>query len=126
MTDKENPESSSVRSSGNLPAYGEFPFPLSDSDTEAAFLTWVRNHSSYLAVGGFLNWAGAVAAYVRGVLGNLLVLMPVLIVLGSVLGWFHSDLLNAPSYSPNMPFSLGSSCCSYTLAEMSERDFPRS
>ena len=90
MTTQTNPNAPSE------PKSGEFPFRLSDSDRESKYLTWVRNHSSYLMVGGPLNALGALAIYVRGVMGNLLVIMPYLILVGLLLGWFHHDLYRNP------------------------------
>ena len=80
----------------NGPQRGEFPFALSDTNEESKYLTWLRNHSNYLAVGGALNSLGAIAIYVRGVFGNLLILMPVLILAGALLGGWHSQLYNNP------------------------------
>ena len=77
---------------------GEFPFPLVTGETEPKYLTWVRNHSSYLSVAGFIGALRAIAAYMRGVAGNLLILMPVLIFLGLVLGWFHFSISSTPLY----------------------------
>ena len=80
----------------NRPQRGEFPFALSHTNEESKYLTWLRNHSNYLAVGGALNSLGAIAIYVRGVFGNLLILMPVLILAGALLGGWHSQLYNNP------------------------------
>ena len=78
------------------PNRGQFPFPLSSTNEESKYLTWLRNHSNYLAVGGLLNSLGAIAIYVRGVFGNLLILMPILIIAGALLGWWHAELYNNP------------------------------
>jgi hypothetical protein len=78
------------------PVKGEFPFPIMDGERESKFLTWVRNHSSYLTVGGFLGALQAGAAYIRGVIGNLIVLMPILLLVGVPLGLLHQVLIDSP------------------------------
>lgn len=93
MSQNTSPEATPA-SSG--PQRGKFPFALSDTNEESKYLTWLRNHSNYLAVGGALNSLGAIAIYVRGVFGNLLILMPVLILAGALLGGWHSQLYNNP------------------------------
>ena len=40
---------------------GEFPFPIIDGPDESRYLTWIRNHSNYMAVRGLLDYARAVA-----------------------------------------------------------------
>ena len=59
-------------------------------------MTWVRNHSSYLTVGGFWGGLQAAAAYMRGVIGNLIVLMPLLLLVGVPLGLGHPYLVDSP------------------------------
>ena len=59
----------------------EFPFEHPDGPTESPYVTWLRNHSNYLAQRGFLDYARIVALLLRGVLVNLLVLVPSLLLL---------------------------------------------
>ena len=73
---------------------GSFPFPICDGERETQAVTWLRNYSSYLAVGGFWNYLGLIGVYLRGTLLNLIVLMPLLIVTAVVLGLLHHPILN--------------------------------
>lgn len=59
---------------------GEFPFPLSRGPEESRYLTWVRNHSNYMAARGFLDYLRAIGVLVRGVLINFLSCMPYMLV----------------------------------------------
>ena len=78
------------------PEAGDFPFPVLAGEEESKYLTWVRNHSSYLNLSGVINVLQALAVYVRGVLGNLLIISPVLILLGTVLGMLHFTMVANP------------------------------
>ncbi len=62
-------------------ARGEFPFPLTPDSRESPYLTWIRNRSNYLGVGGITDYARAVSALVRGVIVNLVVLLPHLLLI---------------------------------------------
>ena len=55
---------------------GEFPYKLSEGPDESRYLTWVRNHSNYMAERGFLDYMRIVAVLVRGILINFLTLLP--------------------------------------------------
>ena len=59
----------------------EFPFEHPEGPIESPYVTWLRNHSNYLAERGFLDYARIVAVLLRGVLVNLLVLVPSLLLL---------------------------------------------
>ena len=43
---------------------GEFPFPLIDGPNESCFLTWLRNHSKYMAARGLFDYFRIVAVLV--------------------------------------------------------------
>ncbi len=58
------------------PKLGQYPYPRQDEKLDSPALEWLRNHSSYLTASGFLNTIGAGAIYLRGVLGNLIIVMP--------------------------------------------------
>ncbi len=73
---------------------GEFPFPLTDGPDESPFLTWLRNHSNYMAVGGFPDYFRMAAVLVRGILINNLVLLPGLLVIALAFSLVYSGLLN--------------------------------
>ena len=61
---------------------GEFPFPLLDEGRESRQLVWIRNHANYMAPDGMLDYVRVVSIIVRGVLVNLLIAMPYLLVMG--------------------------------------------
>lgn len=72
---------------------GEFPYPLLDGPRESRYLTWVRNHSNYMAERGFLDYLRIVAVLVRGVLINFLTLLPYLLLTALILYWVYEPLL---------------------------------
>ncbi len=77
--------------------YGDFPFALSDGPNESRFLTWLRNHSNYMAVGGFLDYLRIAGVLARGIFLNTLMLLPPLLVvavaLGAAYGWMLKHYL---------------------------------
>ena len=103
----ENQNEASKKEIRPQPKKGDFPFPLMDGETESKYLTWVRNHSSFLTVGGFLGGMQAGAAYVRGVIGNLIILMPILLPIGIILGLLHFYLVEWPLLISQVSLSLG-------------------
>lgn len=79
---------------------GDFPFPLTKGPEESRYLTWLRNHSNYMATRGFLDYLRAVGVLVRGVLINFLILMSLLLMVSLVVGYlYRTELLSkdAPS-----------------------------
>ncbi len=73
---------------------GEFPFPLSEGSEEPRCLTWVRNHSNYMAERGFLDWMRIGAVVVRGVLVNFLTVLPALMTAALLLGVIYNPMLD--------------------------------
>ena len=73
---------------------GSFPFPLRDSTSEPAPLQWVRNHASYLTVGGLHDYFVPIAVLARGIAVNFLILVPWLIVVSIILSFAHHWILN--------------------------------
>jgi hypothetical protein len=77
--------------------YGDFPFALTDGTSESRFLTWLRNHSNYMAVGGFLDYLRIAAVLARGIFINTLMLLPPLLVaavaLSTAYPWMLSNYL---------------------------------
>ena len=63
----------------------EFPYEHRDTETESPYLTWLRNHSNYLATRGPIDLIRLVAILVRGILINFLVLVPFLLLLALIL-----------------------------------------
>ena len=43
---------------------GEFPYELSEGPKESRYLTWIRNHSNYMAERGFMDYMRIVAVLV--------------------------------------------------------------
>ena len=78
------------------PVQGEFPYPELEGSEESKYLTWLRNNSSYLKLGGLRGSLQAIAIYARGVFGILLILAPVLMLIGSALGLLHFLMLQNP------------------------------
>jgi hypothetical protein len=72
---------------------GEFPFPLTHGPNESPFLTWLRNHSNYLAVRGWLDYFRMVAVLMRGILINNLVLIPTLLAIALAIALLYGSLL---------------------------------
>ncbi|MEM7379053.1 MAG: hypothetical protein AAF460_16310, partial [Pseudomonadota bacterium] len=68
---------------------GEYPFPLLDGPEESPYLTWVRNHSNYMAVRGLLDYIRAAGVLLRGILVNFLVLLPYLLLSGLAVAMAH-------------------------------------
>jgi hypothetical protein len=81
------------RSQSNVKT-GEFPYPLTDGPDEARYLTWVRNHSNYMAERGFLDYLRLVAVLMRGILVNFLTLLPYLLFVALMLGVVYNTLLD--------------------------------
>lgn len=80
------------------PVPGEFPFRLLGSEKESIYVTRLRDYSSYLTFGGLLTGLDAVACYVRGILGNLLIILPILLIAGCLLGLSHFFILSSPLF----------------------------
>ena len=76
-------------------APGDFPYPITGESEESRYLTWLRNHSNYLAPRGFLDYLRALAVLLRGVLINLLVVLPLLLFAALALSAWHDERLDA-------------------------------
>lgn len=83
-----------LRSAGDTAptALGEFPYPCDDPAGESRQLSWLRANASYMDR-GLVGYLSAIGLLARGIVVNLLVTMPVLILLGlgvaavSISGW---------------------------------------
>src|SRR5262249_45167374 len=73
---------------------GGFPFPLTGGPNESPYLTWLRNHSKYMAVRGLLDYFQMAAVLVRGGLINNLVILPTLLVIALAISFVYSSLLD--------------------------------
>ena len=72
---------------------GEFPYPPTHRSSESPFLTWLRNHSNFLAVRGLLDYFRLGAVLLRGVVINQVVILPYLLGLSLVVGLVYGTLL---------------------------------
>ena len=72
---------------------GDFPFPLTSGPDESPFLSWIRNHSNYMAVRGLLDYFRFAAVLVRGILINSLVLLPTLLMIALAVSFIFGGLL---------------------------------
>ena len=75
---------------------GEFPFPLSDGPQESPYLTWLRNHSNYMAARGFRDYLRSIGVLVRGIVVNFLIFLPYLLIVAIALGYAHHWILGNP------------------------------
>ncbi len=67
----------------------EFPYEHTDGPTESPYLTWIRNHSNYLATNGLIDYVRIAALLFRGIALNLLVLVPGMLLISLVLGLYY-------------------------------------
>ncbi len=73
---------------------------------ETPFLIWLRNNSNYLATGGMLDYVRLIAVLVRGILINLLTLVPGLLLFSLYLYWRHGERLRSWKASVEGPSPL--------------------
>ena len=73
---------------------GEFPYKLIDGPKESRYLTWVRNHSNYMAESGFSDYMRIVAILIRGIFINFLTVLPWLILGAVALGVLYNPMLD--------------------------------
>ena len=86
MATNEKPETTDA--AAGMVRFGDFPFPLTGWK-ESEYLTWLRDHSNYMATRGFLDYLRSVAVLVRGIIVNFLTLLPYLLVAAIVLAYTH-------------------------------------
>lgn len=82
---------------------GEFPFRLTRGAKESPFLTWLRNHSNYMAVRGFLDYLRMAAVLLRGIFINNLVVLPTLLMIALVFSLVYGGLLTDWDDQVNQP-----------------------
>ena len=71
----------------------QFPFPYG---IESNHLAWIRDHASYLTVGGAVSHLAGVGTYLFGTLKNLLVVAPIMLMMALTFGKAHFLLLDHP------------------------------
>ena len=72
---------------------GAFPFPLVDGPRESPFVSWLRNHSNFMAGNGLPDVLRMVAVLVRGIAINALILLPRLLLIALALGIVYGGML---------------------------------
>ena len=75
---------------------GEFPYPLTEGKQESRYLTWLRNHSNYMAARGLFDYLRTVGVLVRGIVVNFLIFLPFLLLMAVALGYAHHWMLDRP------------------------------
>ena len=75
---------------------GDFPFPLAHGTREPRHLTWLRHNSNYLATRGLHDYLRTIGVLVRGILLNLLVILPYLFSVALVLGLMYQPMRENP------------------------------
>ncbi|WP_146600666.1 hypothetical protein [Novipirellula aureliae] len=76
-----------------------FPYPLqkpTSRDGDDLLVDWIRNHSSYLTVGGLAAKLGRVSAFIGGTVNNWFLLISWLLGIAYTIGVNHFRILNHP------------------------------
>lgn len=84
---------------------GEFPYPLTKGSEESRYLTWLRNHSNYMATRGFLDYLRMAGVLVRGILLNFLILLSLLLVVSLVIGHLYGPQLRSLPSLDDLPIA---------------------
>lgn len=77
---------------------GDFPYPLTKGAEESRYLTWLRNHSNYMATRGFMDYLRMGGVLVRGVLINFLILLSLLLVVSLAVGHLYKATYLRPDF----------------------------
>lgn len=77
---------------------GAYPFPLTDGASESPYLTWVRHRSNYMAIRGPLDYIRSLGVLVRGILINLLVITPWLLLIACAISLSYSKMAEYPFF----------------------------
>ncbi len=73
---------------------GHFPYPLTEGAFETRYMTWLRNHSNFMAERGFLDYMRIAAILIRGILLNFFTLLPYIMLASVAFAWVYAPLLN--------------------------------
>lgn len=66
-----------------------FPFKHEEKPDESEYLQWIRNNSNYLVEGGFIDYVRLFALLLRGIVINLLILIPILLLVSLLLSLYY-------------------------------------
>ncbi len=72
---------------------GAFPFPLVDGPRESIFVTWLRDHSNFMAGNGLSDVLRMIAVLVRGIAINALILLPPLLLIALAVSFVYGGML---------------------------------
>ena len=73
----------------------EFPFPLSRGARESHYLTWLRNHSNYMATRGLLDYFRMAGVLLRGIILNFLIVLSLLLLISIAVALLYDQHLKA-------------------------------
>ncbi len=105
---------------------GEFPYPLTRGPRESRYLTWLRNHSDYMASGGTLDYLRMAGVLTRGILLNFLILLSLLLFVAAIVGHLYGPQLRAmPSLADLRSPVLDEGLVSRLRMPAEERALPR-
>jgi hypothetical protein len=82
----------SMTASMNTGTNGTFPFPSELRTGESAGLQHIRDHSNYLFPQGFLNIFGNLVVYLRGIVANVVLLLPWLLLAAALTIFFNPNV----------------------------------
>jgi hypothetical protein len=110
------------RSSATSSGDGTFPFGrLDDTRRETPEVRHIRDNSRYLLQNGLPSAASAIVIYLRGLIMNVMVLLPILLVLAALLVAINPDTKELTVYEIpglNLTGLLGGSSIPFTLATL--------
>jgi hypothetical protein len=101
-----------------------FPYTLSSGPHEPLPLQKLRDRSHYLTFGGIYSLVVALVSFTAGVLGNLIILSPILLLSGVLLGWLYPYLRAYPFQFVAAGFLLYLiPCCVFLLRRKTFNEF---
>lgn len=90
---------------------GKFPFESDLKEGEVAAVQHIRDHSNYLFPQGLLNLFGNIVVYLRGLMANVILLLPVLLLTAAYTIWSNPNVAaltktDIAGYSLHLPIPL--------------------
>jgi hypothetical protein len=71
---------------------GTFPFASELKEGEVAAVQHIRDHSNYLFPQGLLNLFGNIVVYLRGLMANVVIILPWLLLAAALTVWLNPDV----------------------------------
>ncbi len=84
----------SVSAAMSVVADGRFPFPSELKQDEPAGLQHIRDHSNYLFPQGAINLFSNIVVYLRGLVANALLIVPVLLIAAAITIYSNPDFVD--------------------------------